>query len=220
MDKETLKKWRLLIPGIIIILFVLPGLTNSKEELFEIDKIFQTLKWTDAFYLALVVILGVIYYSLNMRWIVWKPLNTQVQNNIKDKLLNVCSLKLTASQWYEIKNGRALMTIFYHFVDNDESLKEKAKGVRFNGLVWSSFIDLSILSFLGAIAYSILSIFTTKTHFVYISLILFFICFISLAFSWLMTFRHKSMSNEQLEVIIQTQKSQIDTKITKALSNL
>jgi hypothetical protein len=220
MDKETLKRWRLVIPGIIILLFIIPGLTNSKEELLEIDKIIINLKWTDAIYLALVIVMGVVYYALNIRWLVWKPFNTQVQNNIKDKLLNVSQLSLTASDWYKIKYSRTLMTIFYYFVDNDESLKDKSKGVRFNGLIWSSFIDLTVLSGFTGFVYSFLSIFTTKTHFIYISSFMFLMCLVALGFSWLMTYRHIKLSNEQIEVIIQTKKAEIDEKLKEAIQNL
>jgi hypothetical protein len=220
MSKETLKKWRLLIPGIIIILFIIPGLTNSKEELFAIDKIVKALKWTDSFYLALVIILGAIYYSLNLRWVVWKPFNSQVQENIKDKILNASSLKISAENWYKIKRGRAIITIFYDFVDNNESLKDKSKGVRFNGLIWSSFIDLTILSLVAGFVYSVLLVFTSKEHYVYLALLLFCLCFVSLAFSWLLTYKHKSMSNEQIEVILQTKRNEIDTKIQEAIDSI
>ena len=54
------------------------------------------------------------------------------------------------------------MTIFYHFVDNDESLKDKAGDVRFNGLIWSSCFDFCILSGFGGIAYYIISLVTSK----------------------------------------------------------
>jgi len=220
MSKETLKKWRLLIPGIVIILFILPGLTNSKDELFAIDKMITALKWTDSFYLVLVIVLGAIYYSLNIRWFVWKPFNYQVQENIKDKLLNASNVLITAHDWYKLKSNRAILNIFYDFVDNNESLKEKSKGVRFNGLIWSSFIDLTILSVLAGFVYSILLIFTTKEHYVYLALLLFCLSYISLAFSWLLTYKHKSMSNEQLEVIIQTKQNEINTKIKEAIDSL
>jgi len=84
MNKETLKKWRLFIPGIIIFFLILPGLTNSREELFTIHKIFKTLEWNDSIYLGLVFIFGAIYYALNVRWFIWKPFNAQVQENIKN----------------------------------------------------------------------------------------------------------------------------------------
>ena len=220
MNKETLKKWRIFIPGIIIFFLILFGLTNSKEELFAIHKIFKTLEWNDSIYLGLVFIFGAIYYTLNVRWIVWKPFNFQVQENIKNKILNASNLKLTSFNWFKIKKDRALMNIFYSFVDSNESLKEKAKSVRLNGLMWSSFIDLSVLSCLSALVHSGIFIFTSKLHHVYLAWIMFCISFISLLFVCLLTYRHINKSNEQLEIITQRKKDEIDPEIQKAIDNL
>lgn len=202
------------------IFLILFSLTNSKEELFAIHKIFKTLEWNDSIYLGLVFIFGVIYYALNVRWIVWKPFNFQVQENIKNKILNASKLELTSSKWFNLKRGRALMNIFYSFVDSDESLKEKAKSVRLNGLAWSSFIDLSVLSCLSALLNSGIYIFTSKLHHVYLAWIMFCISFISLLFVCLLTYRHIDKSNEQLEIIIQRKKDEIDPEIQKAVNNL
>ena len=220
MNKETLKTWRTFIPGIITIVLFLFGLTNSKEELFAIHKIFKTLEWNDIFIRVPVIIFGVIYYALNVRWVVWKPFNFQVQENIKNKILNASNLKLTSSQWFKIKKDSALMIIFYSFVDNDESLKEKAKSVRLNGLVWSSFIDLSVLSCLSALVHSGIYIFTSKLHHVYLAWIMFCIFFVSLLFVCLLTYIHINKSNEQLEIITQRKKDEIDPEIQKAVDNL
>lgn len=208
------------MPGIIIIVLFFFGLTNSKEELFAIHKIFKTLEWNDIFERAPVIFFGVIYYALNVRWVVWKPFNFQVQENIKNKILNASNLTLTSFQWFKIKKDRALMNIFYSFVDNDESLKEKAKSVRMNGLAWSSFIDLSVLSCLSALVHSGIYIFTSKLHHVYLAWIMFCISFISLLFVCLLTYRHINKSNEQLEIITQRKKDEIDPEIQKAIDNL
>ena len=220
MNKETLKKWRIFIPGIIIFFLILLGLTNSKEELFAIHKIFKTLEWSDSIYLGLVFIFGAIYYALNVRWIVWKHFNFQVQENIKNKILNASNLKLTSSQWFGLKRDRTLMIIFYSFVDNDESLKEKAKSVRLNGLLWSSFIDLSVLSCLSALFFSMLSIFTSKSHYIILADLLFCLSFLSLICTSLLTRRHKTLSNEQLDIIAQTKKNEVEQKIKEAIDNL
>jgi hypothetical protein len=220
MNKETLKKWRIFIPGIITVLLIRFGLTNSKEEFFTIFKISKTLELNNFFYILPVLFFGIIYYALNVRWIVWKPFNFQVQENIKNKILNTSNLKLLSSQWFGLKKDRALMNIFYSFVDNNESLKEKSKVVIFNGLIWSSFIDLSVLSCLSALSFSIISIFTSKSHHIYLSWIFFNICFVSLVFTSLLTFRHIKLSNEQLEIITQTKTDEIDPKIQKAIVNL
>ena len=220
MNKETLKTWRIFIPGIITILLIIFGLTNSKEEILTFYKIFKPLEWNDIFVIAPVLFFGVIYYALGVRWFVWKPFNFQVQENIKNKILNDSNLTLTSSQWFKIKKDRALMNIFYSFVDNDESLKEKAKSVRMNGLVWSSFIDLSVLSCLSALVHSGIYIYTSKLHHVYLAWIMFCISFISLLFVCLLTYRHINKSNEQLEIITQRKKDEIDPEIQKVVDNL
>jgi len=220
MNKETLKKWRLIIPGIIIFFLILFGFTNSKEELFTFYKIFKTLEWNDSIYLILVFFFGVIYYTLNVRWLVWQPFNAQIQENIKDKILNISNLKISSSQWFDLKKGRALMNIFYSFVDNDESLKQKSKVVMFNGLIWSSFIDLSILSCLAALSYSILSFFISKSHYIILADLLFCLSFLSLICTSLLTRRHKTLSNEQLDIIVQTKKNEVEQKIKEAIHNL
>jgi hypothetical protein len=220
MNKETLKMWRLIIPGIIIFFLILFGLTNSKEELFAFYKIFKTLEWNDSIYLVPVFIFGTMYYTLGIRWYVWQLFNTQIQENIKDKILNISKLKLLSSQWFNLKKDRVLMNIFYSFVDNDESLKQKSKVVMFNGLMWSSFIDLSILSCLGALSYSILSIFTSKSHYIILADLLFCFCFFSLICTSLLTRKHKTLSNEQLDIIAQTKKNEVELKIKEAINNL
>lgn len=220
MNKETIKKWRLIIPGIIIYFFILLGRTNSKEELFTFYKIFETFDWNYFLYLIPVLLLGTMYYLLGIRWYVWQFFVTQIQENIKDRLLNISKSKLLASQWFRIKKDRTLMNIFYSFVDNDESLKEKAKSVRMNGLVWSSFIDLSVLSCLSALVHSGIYIYTSKLHHVYLAWIMFCISFISLLFVCLLTYRHINKSNEQLEIITQRKKDEIDPEIQKVVDNL
>ena len=220
MNKETLKTWRIFIPGIITILLIIFGLTNSKEEILTFYKIFKPLERNDIFVIAPVLFFGVIYYALNVRWVIWKPFIFQVQENIKNKILNASTLKLTSSDWYKIKKDRALMIIFYSFVDNDESLKEKAKSVRLNGLAWSSFIDLSVLSCLSALLHSGIYVFTSKLYHIYLAWILFLSYFISLVFVFLLTRKHIKLSNEQLEVIIQRKKEKINSEIQKAVDNL
>jgi len=112
------------------------------------------------------------------------------------------------------------MNIFYSFVDNDESLKQKSKVVMFNGLIWSSFIDLCILSCLAALSYSILSIFTSKSHYIILADLLFCFCFLSLICTSLLTRKHKTLSNEQLDIIAQTKKNEVELKIKEAIDNL
>ncbi len=217
MEKETLKKWRLLIPGIIIMLVIIPGLTRNIKELKNIDSIFSNFKWSDLFYLGLVVVLGAIYYLLNIRWLLWKHYNKKVQENIKDNIINECGLKMSGNIWIQLYNNESIMNLFYEFIDNDESLKEKAKDVRFNGLIWSSSFDLAIISFCGSIVYSVLSWMLSKSHYLYISVILIWAFLISIMFSSILTKRHIKISNEQLSIIKVKYKNDIDKNIEEII---
>jgi hypothetical protein len=220
MEKSTLKMWRLIIPGVTIFVLTIPLSTDNIQQLKDVVSMIKSLSWDDLWYSAVILIVGALYYSLNIRWLVWKHFNNKIQNNIKERIFNLCSLKYTPETWYRLKNSRSLMTVFYHFVDNDESLKDKAGDVRFNGLIWSSCFDFCILSGFGGVAYYIISLVTQKHHLIYFSSILFIGFFVFLGFSSLLTYKHLSLSNAQLDVIAQKYKQDVDTKIREALINL
>jgi hypothetical protein len=220
MSKETLKRLRLIIPGIIIMLYIVPGMTKTTDELLGIGHLFSNLKWSDTSYLGVTFVLGALYYALNVRWLVWKHYNKIVQENIKDTILNECTLTLSSKQWNLLKKGNAIMVIFYDFVDNNESLKDKANDVRFNGLIWTTCFDMSILSAIAGFVYSILFLTTTRSNLVYISVAAFWVFFISLAFSSILTYKHLAKSTEQLDVIKQKYKPAIDEKIKETMTNL
>ncbi len=49
--------------------------------------------------------------------------------------------------------GRELMDAFYSLVDSNNTLKERAKLVRNNGLVWSSAADATVIGTIFAVLY-------------------------------------------------------------------
>lgn len=219
LEKERLKLLRLLIPGFIILLFIIPGFTDNTEELKQICAVFYGFTFTHLFILIPVIILGFLYYTLNIRWFVWKHYNKQIQDNIIDTLLINTNLKLNAKQWYELRNSRKLIIIFYNLVDNDESLKEKAKSVRLNGLLWTSCFDIMIISGLAAAIYSLLSFIMARDHYIMVAVFFFWFFFVFWAFSSLLTHRHKSLSNDQLEVIKQRMSENLSEMIAQVIDN-
>jgi len=220
MKKNTLKFWRLIIPGIIIILLAIPAFTKTAEELKNLSLIFQTINWQDSIILGIMIIIGAIYYSINGRWIVWKHFNKKVQDNIKERILTSCSLKFTYEKWNKLKEGRSLMTIFYHFVDTDRSLTDKAEDVRHNGLIWSTCFDITILTGIAGYTYLIIAVLSVKDYLIYVSAISFALSFIFLGFSSLLTYKHLKLSNEQLDVISQKYKNEVDEKIQEVIDAL
>ena len=217
MSLGTLKFFRTLIPGIMIFLLAMLFFTNDLNELKNISRIFTDFKAKDTLFIVLFVVLGILYYIFKIRNILWGPFYKRIVNNIKDRLLDPFRGNLNSTQITELKRNRKLMNIFYHFIDNDPSLQEKAKRVRFNGLIWSSTIDLTIISFLGSLIFLIKFIFIKTNYNINVALILFCISVFSLVLIFLTTNKHLSLSNDQLGVICQLYKNQLNQKINELL---
>jgi len=217
MEYNTLSFFRILIPGLMLFLFFMLFLTNDFNEIGNISSLFRDFELKDTFYICVFLIVGAIYYIFKIRNILWKPFYRRVQDNIKNKLLNPVINKLSVAQKEKLKEKKKLIHIFYHFVDLDASLKEKAKRIRFNGLIWSSCVDLSTISFMTAIAFLIKFIFIETNYSIIISILLILLAAIALIFVVILTNRHISLSNEQLDMICQIYRRQLEDKIFEQL---
>lgn len=216
MGLTALKKWRLIVPGILIIILVLFIIQKSFSDFAET---FISVQWNDIVYTILAIAIGVFYSILNIRKLLWNPYLNRVQTNIKDTLLSAYKQPLSNQQKAYLTEGRKLMIIFYHFIDNDKSLLEKAKRVRFNGLEWTSTIDLTIISFCGSLIFWVKLIIETNSYYLTMALILTILALVSFGLIQLTTRRHLSLSNEQLEIICQSYKQQLEDKINELLQN-
>lgn len=214
MGYATLKFFRILIPGIMIFL---SGILFFTNDLKDISSIFADFKASDTIYIVIFIVLGVLYYIFRIRNILWEPFHKRVQNNIKNRLLNPFRRNYTSNQINELKKDRKLMNVFYHFIDNDSSLSEKAKRVRFNGLIWTSTIDLTIISFFGSIIFFIKAIFIKTNYNINVAFILFVLSVFSLVLIFLTTKIHLSLSNDQLDIICQLYRNQLGQKINELL---
>lgn len=201
----------------MIVLLTMLFFTNSLDEFKNISRIWTDFKTKDTLYIAIFFIIGAIYYICNIRNILWRPFLKKVQNNIKNKLLNPFKENLTSDQIKELKKDRKLMHIFYNFVDSDTSLTEKAKRVRFNGLIWTSTIDLAIISILGSIFFFMKLIFIKSNYDLIVALLLLLLSIISFVLIILTTKRHISLSNVQLDFICHIYKHQLNQKINESL---
>lgn len=217
MKLEILKLWRTIIPGIFIFLLYLLFTTNDVSQLKSLNSILSNVSLSDGVYFVVFIVLGVLYYCLNFRNWLWKPYLNKVKDNIKDKLLQPYADDLLLKDVNFLKEDRKLMNVFYHFIDNDESLKEKAKRVRVNGLIWTSFIDFTIISFLWSIAFFIKHCMNINYYTFNIAFLLLFSSIISLGLVSVITRRHISMSDEQLDMITQKYKEELKKEIDKLL---
>lgn len=215
MSMNTLKYFRLLVPGILIVIFFILVIQESFGELVQFAKAFSNLQLRGTLFIAVFIIIGAIYYIFNIRDLLWNPYHKRVQNNIKDTLIYPFRQELNEQQKDDLKEGRKLMNVFYYFIDNDNSLAQKANRVRFNGLIWTSTIDLTIIAVIGSLIFWFKLIFERNSYNLWMAVILLIVALICVGLTQLTTRRHISLSNEQLEIICQLHKEKLHEKINE-----
>lgn len=194
MEQKTLKYLRVFIPGLIILLGLYPIYDEFYSELYKIEK-FETTYVTFA-----AILLGGIYYQLDIQHIVTYISHQIIRRNILNKLITASELSISSDDKKKLKKDDNYMTAFYNAIDNNESLKRKGENVRFNGIFWSSTADLVILCILFYFLYTfgygeIENLNSYKNAFLIISGISFVLHIISVR-------KHIKLSNEQLNPII------------------
>jgi hypothetical protein len=170
----------------------------------------------------LVGVMSVVAYAVGMLYNVYcvralfnRNSHDRITRNIKQRLLAMGrTAPITVEKRQALLAGTALMDTFYSLVDSKESLKEKAKLVRENGLAWSSIADVAVLGALFACFYLPLWFFTNYSLFLYW-------CAISAVFALFSAFflhtraeqRHIALSNEQLDFIQTQMKNEVEKKV-------
>lgn len=214
MNQETLKKFRLLIPGIITVLigyFYQSILTGEP---------FATVELKDFSYPLIVAFcIGVYFYLSNIRFLVTNYSHKRIDLNIKNHIVKLYTGSLSEIDKQFLFTNTKLKDIFYNIVDNDESLKTKAKNVYFNGLIWTSTADLFIISLFSSIVF-IISAFifrNVKMDLLTGGFLLIIVSFVSLGLHVLSFFKHINLSNEQISYIETHKISRVDELINNVL---
>src|SRR3954449_8716769 len=112
----------------------------------------QLLSASGLWNLTAAIVLGAVYEIVNARRFAWRKPLDKVNTNIKDRLLAACPETPVRGD-ERLRAGRTLMTLFYGFFKDDARLEERAKSVRFNGLIWTSIVDLSTVALVSSIIY-------------------------------------------------------------------
>lgn len=213
MELRELKVLRLFVPGSLLLILIKLFFIDGFSRVFTISKKFLSdFEIGCYFYLIPIYILGGLYYTFNIRWLLWKPFNDKVVQNIYNKLLAPFNIDSSSIDKDKLKG------IFYGFVDNDNSLKEKAKRIRLNGLIWTSCMDGTVISFFGCLIFFIKYYFVRNTYNKDCGLILLFVSIFCFCLIFVLTKIQISLSNEQLNYITKNKKSELDKKI-KDMSN-
>ncbi|WP_294308303.1 hypothetical protein [uncultured Chryseobacterium sp.] len=214
MEQSTLKNWRLLIPGIIIyIIGQLFYSTLQKKEFSDFNMSDIGIPFIAA------VVLGAIYQISGLRYLVTNFSHKQIDINIKKNIINLYNGHLSNTQRQFLFNKNRLKQIFYKIIDNDTSLSIKKGNVFFNGLLWTSFADIFIISFLSAIFFFTYSIFGSyeKLEIRNYSIYLLTVSFLSLIAHILTFFNQIKLSNDQIEFIETNHINTIKTTIEQSL---
>jgi len=214
MELSTLKTYRKVVPGATIILFLVPAYLFFIHPVFKIDEIAKFA--IGGFGAVLAVIIGTCFSILNIRSLRIKKTHAEIITNIKNKLIeNGLTRTVDAEEKKRVIEGRRLIDVFYHFIDNDESLKEKSKLVRDNGLIWTSTADVAILGCFFTWLYFLLIIFFgAEPWLARGGLLIGFIGLLSgLIFHPLSVKKHIALGNEQLEFIFTNHKKELQKKI-------
>lgn len=199
MELNRLKQMRIIVPGIVVLLFLIPIYVYlyGSGKLFDKDNVNIG---TGVMSLLICYLIGYVYNSYQLRG--WRNKKTlkEINLNIKQQLFEIGrTLPTSDDDKNRIIDGKELMSIFYNIVDNDHSLTEKAKIVRSNGLFWTSTADVAVISMIFTYIYLVLFLVSKGLYYAYAGLIigsigLFFGCILHPT----SVKRHISLSNDQI----------------------
>lgn len=138
MSQSTLKWLRLATPGLIILVFYaimgrLTGLwlvslpTNFKDGLLS----------------ANVLIPAGIYYLLPFRTLANRRYFDAVSDNLRGRMILASGFPDDP----KVYTWAALRGVFYHLIDNDQSLSKKASLAYFNGYIWTTCADIRVIAY-------------------------------------------------------------------------
>jgi len=210
MEQTTLKYLRVLIPGLIILIGLLP----IKNELIGFGVNLDGLDYNYTILFA--ITLGAIYYQLDIQRLITSPSYHLINKNIYDRLLKIYSKEIDAKNKKHILNDGSYMRVFYNIVDNDESLKQKANLVRFNGIFWTSSADIFIISLVYCCLYHY-NIFIASNN-IALSKALVIIMWAALFLHIISVRKHIKLGNSQLKIIDQLYKTKVESKIDAILN--
>jgi len=220
MTLETLKRLRLVVPGVIVLLILKP-LSSSAVSLDSFTGLLDVIDW--ALKGTAAVLFGTFYSLTRLRLVVLTRFQTKIDSNIRDQLLAPClSDPVIANVADRLRRGRVLMNVFYWYVDHDESLRARSRRIYFNGLLWSSAADLAILSLLGALVYwGAVLLFDPRPRFIIVAGILAVVSWVSeYALLPVITAHHIELGNDQIGFLRQHYGNDLCRRIKDAIPHL
>jgi hypothetical protein len=217
MEQNTLKKLRLLIPGIIGVII------GAYYYYIITGKPFEEIEFKEySIPLLIAIAFGTLFYLTDIRFLITNFSHKKIDLNIKNHMIKLYTKSLTDEQKQFLYKNNRLKSVFYNIIDNDESLKKKQTNVYFNGLIWTSTADLVLISFLFALVFlvSIIIFKEVANPLLMGGFILILISLISLVAHVLAFLKHIKLSNEQIEYIETHHINRVDEIIDGMLNNI
>jgi hypothetical protein len=169
------------------------------------------------------IICGTLYYLLPIRNYFLRGSLAQIHVNIKNRLLEPClDDPHVAAAEQRLRQDRTIFDVFYPLIDNDATLKERAKGVRLNGLIWTSTADLTAIAMIMALIYwGAALLVEPRPHYLWLSGVFAVASFLAMCCLLpMVTQRHIRLSNEQLDYIQRVLTKELCRRLRELASKL
>jgi hypothetical protein len=205
MPIDILKLIRFLVPPALIVLFTkLLGFLTGWWTTTLPD--FEKLQ-----YLPAGIVPGVIYYVIPLR----RWANASHHDRVTEKL-RVGLVKITGYPDKKDKyTWQKLRPLFFSLVDQDESLKQKARLAYANGAIWTSCADATALSILFALVAGAFFNWLGVEDALLATVVFTLIAVVSFFGSLACTSKHIGIGAEQLEIIEFKYKSDVEKRLNE-----
>jgi hypothetical protein len=210
MGKSTLKKIRLYAPGIISLVCVLPFL-----KLRDLKTVSNKIpEGTFIPMLVLVVlVLGVIYYAIDIRDLLWRKFVLKCHKNVREKMVDPFRHDSALRAAVDCMTDQKVMRVFYNVIDNDPSLSDQQNDVRLNGAVLTTIIDAILILSLFSVTYLIAFLITHVSLFLLSTIIALLLQPLFWFLKGRVSKKHIRYEDEQLEVIKQLHSGKVRSLI-------
>jgi hypothetical protein len=212
MEQTTLKYLRVLIPGIACYLGAFPFVKYYFGDAYHIESL-------DFAYVTVFSLLaGAVYYQINLQCLAMYPSHLLINKNILKRLIAIYGKRITPSQKTYLTSNQRYLHVFYRLIDSDESLKKKSYNVYFNGIFWTSSIDLFIVCMIFWLLYRF--VFPQVTDASLFSDVFLTLAVLSIILHVLSVRKHISLSNDQLSYIESFKREEVMTDFSQILQQV
>ena len=202
MPLSFLKSLRVFIPAALILVYW--SLLGKIVGLWKIS----IPDFSKDYYTSVMIVPAAIYYITPLRKWINAPYHNRVVSNLRVGLVNVAGY----SDKPNVYTWKSLRSLFFSLVDGDDSLKIKASLAYLNGLLWTSFANLTAISSAYALVAAIL--YFLKIEYAAIAFVVFCgIAMVSIVGSIVTTSKQIEIGDEQLEIIQLKYKSEVERRL-------